>query len=85
MLAALDGEPDPGEVVWAWVPYEDDPAQGKDRPVLVVGLSIMGAAGLVMAATASITMATMLLVLVVWLTNLGGFVTATGSSDTVAA
>ena len=33
----LDGEPDPGEVVWAWVPYEDDPAQGKDRPVLVVG------------------------------------------------
>ena len=34
-----DGEPDPGEVVWAWVPYEDDPAQGKDRPVLVVGRS----------------------------------------------
>jgi hypothetical protein len=32
-----DGQPDPGEVVWAWVPYEDDPAQGKDRPVLVVG------------------------------------------------
>jgi hypothetical protein len=32
-----DGDPDPGEVVWAWVPYEDDPAQGKDRPVLVVG------------------------------------------------
>lgn len=31
-----DGDPDPGEVVWAWVPYEDDPAQGKDRPVLVV-------------------------------------------------
>jgi hypothetical protein len=33
-----DGRPDPGEVVWAWVPYEDDPAQGKDRPVLVIGL-----------------------------------------------
>jgi hypothetical protein len=33
----LDGEPDPGEVVWAWVAYEDDPAQGKDRPVLVIG------------------------------------------------
>jgi hypothetical protein len=33
----MDGEPDPGEVVWAWVPYEDDPNQGKDRPVLVVG------------------------------------------------
>lgn len=32
-----DGRPDPGEVVWAWVPYEDDPRQGKDRPVLVVG------------------------------------------------
>lgn len=33
-----DGEPDPGEVVWAWVPYEDDPQQGKDRPVLLLGL-----------------------------------------------
>ena len=33
----LDGEPDPGEVVWAWVSYEDDPAQGKDRPVLLIG------------------------------------------------
>jgi hypothetical protein len=32
-----DGDADPGEVVWTWVPYEDDPAQGKDRPVLVVG------------------------------------------------
>ena len=31
-----DGEPDPGEVVWAWVPYEDDPSQGKDRPVLLL-------------------------------------------------
>ncbi len=31
-----DGQPDPGEVCWAWVPYEDDPAQGKDRPVLVL-------------------------------------------------
>ncbi|GEN78539.1 type II toxin-antitoxin system PemK/MazF family toxin [Actinotalea fermentans] len=33
----LDGEPDPGEVVWAWVPYEEDHSRGKDRPVLVVG------------------------------------------------
>ncbi|MEL7974531.1 type II toxin-antitoxin system PemK/MazF family toxin [Isoptericola sp. F-RaC21] len=33
----LDGEPDPGEVVWTWVPYEEDHAQGKDRPVLLVG------------------------------------------------
>ena len=32
-----DGLADPGEIVWAWVPYEDDPSQGKDRPVLVVG------------------------------------------------
>lgn len=32
----MDGEADPGEVVWAWVPYEDDPSQGKDRPVLVL-------------------------------------------------
>lgn len=32
-----DGDPDPGEVVWTWVPYEDDPTQGKDRPVLILG------------------------------------------------
>ncbi len=32
-----DGSPDPGEVVWAWVPYEEDPRQGKDRPVLLIG------------------------------------------------
>ncbi len=34
-----DGRPDPGEVVWAWVPYEEDASQGKDRPVLLVGTS----------------------------------------------
>jgi hypothetical protein len=28
---------DPGEVVWTWVPYEEDHSQGKDRPVLVIG------------------------------------------------
>jgi hypothetical protein len=33
----LDGDPDPGEVVWGWVPFEDDPSQGKDRPVVVIG------------------------------------------------
>jgi hypothetical protein len=33
----LDGQADPGEIVWTWVTYEDDPARGKDRPVLVVG------------------------------------------------
>jgi len=32
-----DGDPDPGEVVWGWVSYEDDPTMGKDRPVLVIG------------------------------------------------
>ena len=31
-----DGLPDPGEVVWTWVAYEDDPSRGKDRPVLVL-------------------------------------------------
>jgi PemK-like, MazF-like toxin of type II toxin-antitoxin system len=33
----LDGDADPGEVVWGWVPYEDDPRQGKDRPMVVIG------------------------------------------------
>jgi hypothetical protein len=32
-----DGDADPGEVVWGWVPFEDDPTQGKDRPIAVVG------------------------------------------------
>ncbi len=32
-----DGDADPGEIVWTWVPYEEDYTQGKDRPVLVVG------------------------------------------------
>jgi hypothetical protein len=32
-----DGDADPGEVVWTWIPYEDDPRRGKDRPVLVIG------------------------------------------------
>lgn len=31
-----DGEPDPGEIVWTWVPYEENDGRGKDRPVLVV-------------------------------------------------
>ncbi len=34
---APDGNPDPGEIVWTWVPYEEDHSQGKDRPVLVIG------------------------------------------------
>lgn len=32
-----DGSPDPGEVVWTWVPYEEDHTRGKDRPVLLIG------------------------------------------------
>lgn len=34
-----DGQPDPGEVVWTWVPYEEDTTTGKDRPVVVLGMS----------------------------------------------
>ncbi|HEU4362339.1 MAG TPA: type II toxin-antitoxin system PemK/MazF family toxin [Mycobacterium sp.] len=33
----LDGRADPGEIVWTWVAYTDDPNRGKDRPVLVIG------------------------------------------------
>ncbi|MFJ2620244.1 type II toxin-antitoxin system PemK/MazF family toxin [Glutamicibacter sp. NPDC087344] len=33
----LDGDADPGEIVWGWVPYEEDYSQGKDRPVLIIG------------------------------------------------
>ena len=32
-----DGRPDPGEVVWAWVPFDEGDGRGKDRPVLVIG------------------------------------------------
>lgn len=42
----MDGEADPGEVVWAWVPYEEDPTKGKDRPVVVIGRVVGGAPGL---------------------------------------
>jgi hypothetical protein len=33
----MDGDADPGEVIWAWVPFEEDDSRGKDRPLLVVG------------------------------------------------
>lgn len=33
----MNGEPDPGEVVWTWVSFEEDPRSGKDRPVAIVG------------------------------------------------
>lgn len=32
-----NGDPDAGEVIWTWVPYEEDDGRGKDRPVLVIG------------------------------------------------
>ncbi|MFT4082323.1 MAG: type II toxin-antitoxin system PemK/MazF family toxin [Nocardioides sp.] len=31
-----DGVADPGEVCWAWVPFEENDGRGKDRPVLVL-------------------------------------------------
>jgi hypothetical protein len=41
----IDGDADPGEVVWTWVPYEDDPSKGKDRPVVIIGRSGADLAG----------------------------------------
>ncbi|MFT4230819.1 MAG: type II toxin-antitoxin system PemK/MazF family toxin [Microbacterium sp.] len=32
----IDGDPDAGEIVWTWVPYEENDGRGKDRPVLVI-------------------------------------------------
>lgn len=32
----LDGDPDPGEVIWTWVPYIENDGRGKDRPVLII-------------------------------------------------
>lgn len=31
-----DGDPDAGEIVWTWVPYNENDGRGKDRPVLVI-------------------------------------------------
>ncbi len=31
-----DKRADPGEIVWTWVPYEEDHSEGKDRPVLLI-------------------------------------------------
>lgn len=33
---ARNGEPDPGEVIWTWVPYAEHDGRGKDRPVLII-------------------------------------------------
>ncbi|AWB95673.1 growth inhibitor PemK [Agromyces badenianii] len=37
-----DADPDPGEVVWTWVPYEENDGRGKDRPVVIVAASRAG-------------------------------------------
>jgi hypothetical protein len=47
---SLDGDADPGEIVWTWVKYEDDPSQGKDRPVLVVGRNERTLLGLMLSS-----------------------------------
>jgi hypothetical protein len=46
----LDGQADPGEIVWTWVAYEDDPSRGKDRPVLVVGRDRRNLLGLMLSS-----------------------------------
>ena len=43
----LDDDPDPGEIVWGWVPYEEDPSLGKDRPMVVIGRVDDGSAAVV--------------------------------------
>ncbi|HEU0041836.1 MAG TPA: type II toxin-antitoxin system PemK/MazF family toxin [Jiangellaceae bacterium] len=37
-----NGDPDPGEIVWTWVPYEENDGRGKDRPVLIVAAEPSG-------------------------------------------
>jgi hypothetical protein len=41
---------DPGEIVWTWVPFEEDASQGKDRPLLVVGRSGAELLGLMLSS-----------------------------------
>lgn len=38
-VPVADGQPDPGEIVWGWVPYEENDGRGKDRPVLLLARS----------------------------------------------
>jgi hypothetical protein len=45
-----DGAADPGEIVWAWVPFEEDARQGKDRPLLVVGRAAGELLGLMLSS-----------------------------------
>ncbi|MFD8544503.1 MFS transporter [Streptomyces sp. NPDC059649] len=53
------------------------------RPALITGLMVLAASTLLMAATASPSMALWVLVLATWLCNLGAVVTATAVSETV--
>lgn len=53
------------------------------RPVMVTGLVLMAASGLLLAGTAGPAMAVWLLVLATWLCNLGSLVTSTSVSETV--
>jgi hypothetical protein len=48
-----DGRADPGEIVWTWVPYEENANEGKDRPVLVVGRDGATLFGLMLSSNAS--------------------------------
>ena len=41
-----DDDADPGEIVWAWVPYDENDGRGKDRPVLVIARHRGGYLGL---------------------------------------
>ena len=41
-VPSTDGDPDPGEIVWTWVPYEERDGRGKDRPVLIVAEEAAG-------------------------------------------
>jgi PemK-like, MazF-like toxin of type II toxin-antitoxin system len=45
-----DGRPDPGEIVWAWVPYDENDGRGKDRPVLVIGRRAADLLGLMLSS-----------------------------------
>ena len=53
------------------------------QPVLITGLGVLAATGLVMAATAAPTMALWVLVLATFLLNFGADLTSTPASDTV--
>lgn len=53
------------------------------RPVLITGLLVMVAGGLLMAATATPTMALWIVVLATWLTNLGSLVSSSAVAETI--